>query len=56
MKEKFRRSNSTWEKDGVAKPVGKIEKRIIHKKVRRMKDVFNSVMNRVGTFFETSEY
>jgi hypothetical protein len=52
MKEKLNSGDKNVRQSGIWKPKGKIEKRRIHKKVRKMKDVFRSVVNRVGTFFE----
>ncbi len=52
MKEKLNSGDENVWQSGIWKPKGKIEKRRIHKKVRKMKDVFRSVVNRVGTFFE----
>lgn len=52
MKEKLRKGKDDRYTNGIWKPKGKREKRRIHKKVRRMKNVFRSVMNKVGTFWE----
>lgn len=52
MKEKLRKGEDCQWQSGIWKPKGKLEKRRIHKKVRKMKDAFRSVVNRVGTFFE----
>ena len=52
MKEKLRKCKDSQWQSGICKPKGKIEKRRVHEKVRKMKDAFRSIVNRVGTFFE----
>jgi hypothetical protein len=50
MKEKLRRGEDNYFESGIFKPKGKLEKRRIHKLVRKQKEVFRSITNRVGTF------
>ena len=57
MSKKRKRERYGWFESGIWKPTGKGNKRRIHKRIRRMKDLDinrKGIYNRIGVWFEWS--